>query len=187
MSTRKLTVALPDGLLARIRDRARQANHSVEAEILDLLAAAVPAHSTPTTDLTNATPATGKRPRTPRTERANSNGPSGGGEPRSAARPKATGPKDEEALPPDIAAAIERIPSLDDRALRAAMKPLITHKQAERLAELNYKAQDVGLTAAERAEQDDLVHISDKSVLVRAAVMAELHKRGVDVAKLIAT
>jgi plasmid stability protein len=187
MSTRKLTVALPDGLLARLRDRARQANHSVEAEILDLLAAAVPADPTPSTDLTKATPAAGKRPRMRRTERADANGQRGGGEPTSAARPKATGPKDEEALPADIAAAVERIPSLNDRALRAAMKPLMTRRQAERLAALNYKAQDEGLTAAERAEQDELLHISDKSMLVRAAAMAELHKRGVDVAKLIYT
>lgn len=43
MSTRKLTVALPDGLLARIRDRPRQANHSVEAKTLDLLATALSA------------------------------------------------------------------------------------------------------------------------------------------------
>jgi hypothetical protein len=30
-----------------------------------------------------------------------------------------------------------------------------------------------------------LLHIYDKSMLVRAAVMAELHKRGVNVAELI--
>ncbi|MBO0698002.1 MAG: hypothetical protein J2P46_06395 [Zavarzinella sp.] len=93
---------------------------------------------------------------------------------------------DEDALPADIAAAVARAGSLDDRALREAMKPLLTPKQARRLAELNYKAQDKGLTAAERAEQSALAHLADKSKVVRAAVMAELRKRGVDVANLIA-
>jgi plasmid stability protein len=170
MATRKLTVTVPDPLLARLRDRARRANRTVEAEVLDLLAAAVPADSDPARTPT----AGGRRPR--RSHRAEANGAA-------ASHPAADSP--DEALPPDIAAAVERVASLDDRALRAALKPLLTPRQAKRLAELNYKAQAKGLTAAERAEQDELVHMADKSMVVRAAVMAELHKRGVDVAKLI--
>ncbi len=90
-----------------------------------------------------------------------------------------------EALPPDIEEAIAAVALLDDRALRKAVKPIMTKKQANRLAELNYKAQDSGLTAAEKVEQDELLHVYDKTMLVRAAVMAELHKRGVNVAELI--
>jgi plasmid stability protein len=187
MATQKLTVALPDGLLARIRDRARRANRSVEAEVLDLLSAALPPDPTQPADLAKAPRAAGKRPRTPRTDRVESNGPGAGDRPRSAGRPEAAGSRDEEALPADIAAAVAGVASLDDRALREAMKPLMTPKQAKRLAALNYKAQDKGLTTAERAEQSELVHTADKSMIVRAAVMAELRKRGVDVAELIAT
>lgn len=42
MSSELLTVAVPENLLTRIRDRARQANRTVEAEVLDVLAGAIP-------------------------------------------------------------------------------------------------------------------------------------------------
>jgi Antitoxin FitA-like, ribbon-helix-helix len=187
MATQTLTVALPDSLLARIRDRARQANRTVEAEVLDLLSAAVPTDAAPPSGHPESPPAAGKQPRTRPADRAASNGKRGRAQVRSAARPKAAKSKDEEALPQDIADAVARIESLDDRALREAMKPLMTARQAKRLADLNYKAQDKGLTAAEKAEQAELLHIYDKSMVVRAAAMAELRKRGVDVAELIAT
>jgi hypothetical protein len=41
MSSELLTVAVPENLLTRIRDRARQANRTVEAEVLDVLAGAI--------------------------------------------------------------------------------------------------------------------------------------------------
>src|SRR5262245_33177686 len=43
MSSELFTVAVPDKLLARLRDRARRANRTVEAEMLDVLAEAIPA------------------------------------------------------------------------------------------------------------------------------------------------
>jgi len=91
----------------------------------------------------------------------------------------------ESGLPADIEKAIAGVAELDDRALRAAVKPIMTPKQSKRLAALNYKAQDEGLTAAERLERAELLHVYDKSMLVRAAALAELHKRGVDVSALI--
>jgi plasmid stability protein len=42
MSAQTLTVALPDPLYARLQRRASQANRTVEAELLDVLAASVP-------------------------------------------------------------------------------------------------------------------------------------------------
>ena len=93
---------------------------------------------------------------------------------------------DDERLTPDVVEAMAKVEHLDDEALRNAMTPILTKKQAMRLAALNYKAQDEGLTAAEKEEQDELLRIADKSMIVSAAVLAELHKRGVDVSKLIA-
>ncbi|HJZ90544.1 MAG TPA: hypothetical protein VKE40_06695 [Gemmataceae bacterium] len=186
MATQALTLELPDSLLARIRDRARRADRTVEAEVLDLLSAAVPTDAAPPSGHPESPPTAGKGPRTRPADRAASDGKRGRDGARSPARPKAARSKDEEALPQDIADAIARIESLDDRALREAMKPLMTARQAKRLADLNRKAQDQGLTAAERVEQSELLHIYDKSMVVRAAAMAELHKRGVDVAELIA-
>ena len=162
MPASPLTVTLPEPLLKQIRGRARRSKRTVEAEVIQLLSDAVAAG-----DRVSANGAPATKP---------------GGKP---GRPVAAD-SDDVALPPDIAKVVAVIPSLDDQALRARMKPLITPKQAERLAELNYKAQAKGLTAAERAEQERLLHVYEKAMVVRAAVMAELHRRGVDVAKLIA-
>jgi plasmid stability protein len=183
MATRKLTVTVPDPLLARLRDRARRANRSVEAEVLDLLAAAVPADSVPPADPAPvpAPTAEGKRPR--RSHRAESNGEPGGNRPRSA---KAAGPADEDALPPDIAEEVGRVEKLDTDGLLRAAKPAMSAKQSKRLADLNRKAQDEGLSAAEEKERDDLLHLYERAMVVRATALAELRKRGVDVSDLIA-
>jgi plasmid stability protein len=42
MSSQTLTVQLPEGLYSRLKQRAEQAKRSVEAELLDVLATAVP-------------------------------------------------------------------------------------------------------------------------------------------------
>jgi hypothetical protein len=153
MPSRSLTVTLPEPLLERIRGRARRAKRTVEAEVVRLLGEAVA---------------------------AGGNGSANGAKKLQTDRPKTAAPE-EGLLPPDIEEAMARVESLDDRALRKAVKPLMTRKQADRLAELNRKAQDEGLSAADEAESDRLLHVYDKSVLVRGAAMAELKKRGVDV------
>jgi plasmid stability protein len=135
MPANSLTVSVPQTLLTRIRDRAKQAKHSLEAEVVILLRDAVSA---------------------------------------------------DEQLPVEIELALAEIPRLDDRDLQKALKPTITKKQSERLAALTFKAQDKGLTTPERREQEELLRVADKSMLVRAAVLAELHKRGVDVSQYVA-
>lgn len=162
MPANPLTVTLPEPLLKQIRSRARRAKRTVEAEVIHLLSDAIAG--------TRRVPANGT--------------PKGNG--RVNPDPPAAGGPGDQTLAPDIAEAVARVRSLDGQALRAAMKPLITPKQAKRLAELNYKAQATGLTDAEESERDRLLHVYDKSMVVRAAVMAELHKRGVNVAELIA-
>jgi hypothetical protein len=156
MPSQKLSVAVPAGVLTQIRKRARQAKHSVEAEVVHLLAEAV----------------------------AGANG---------AVREKSPAGKkkkpieidDADKLPPDIEAAIAEVERLGDDDLNEALTPILTKKQAKRLADLNFKAQDTGLTAAEKIEQDELLHVAEKSMIVRAAVLAELRKRGVDVSRFV--
>jgi plasmid stability protein len=135
MSSQRLTVAVPDEVLARIRDRARQANRTVEAEVVNLL-----------TDATCA----------------------------------------EEALPADIEAAIAALGLLDESALRIAAESRLSKKESTRLAALHYKRQKDGLTRAEDKERRTLVHRYEKAMVIRATALAELHKRGVDVAEFIA-
>ena len=93
----------------------------------------------------------------------------------------------EERLPPDIEAAIADVERLDEAGLRRAVVPLMKPKQAKRLEALNYKEQDEGLTPAEQEEREKLSHLYDKSMIVRATALAELHKLGVDVNELIAS
>jgi hypothetical protein len=160
MPAKSLTVTLPEPLLERIRGQARRSKRTVEAEVVRLLSEAIGAAKNGSKN--------GSADEKPRTKRGES----------------ADAVQDE--LPPDIQEAMVRIESLDDRALHKALKPIMTKRQADRLAELNRKAQDEGLSDAEEAESDQLLHVYDKSVIVRSAAMAELHKRGFDVAKLIA-
>jgi plasmid stability protein len=54
MSTQTLTVPVPDSLLVRLTDRARQANRSVEAEVLDVLSTALSANAELPADLAEA-------------------------------------------------------------------------------------------------------------------------------------
>jgi hypothetical protein len=95
-------------------------------------------------------------------------------------------PEDESELAPDIAEAVAKLDRLDDNDLRKAAVPELSLKQSKRLVALNRKAQDEGLTEDEERERDELTHVYEKSMVVRASALAELHKRGVDVSDLIA-
>jgi hypothetical protein len=163
MPSKTLSVVIPDRVLTNIRKRARQAKRTVEAEIVSLLTEAVngangPMHKNPG--------------RVRKTKPTKTNAIA----------------EVEETLPPDIEAAIAEVEQLDDIGkLREAVVPLMKPKQAKRLEALNRKAQDEGLTDAEERERDELLHLYDKSMVVRATALAELHKRGVDVNELIAS
>lgn len=162
MAHNPVTVTLPEPLLSEIRGRARRAKRTVEAEVVQLLNDAV-------ADLRNgsANGTAGKRPRTRRGKRAEPD-------------------PFEDSLPSDVAAELARIEQLDEEGLRKAVHPLLTKKQGKRLADLNRKAQDEGLSKAEEKERDELLEIYEKSVVFRATALAELHKRGVDVSEYLA-
>ena len=87
---------------------------------------------------------------------------------------------------PRFVEAMAKIERLGTAELYEAVKPLMTAKQTKRVAALNRKAQDEGLSDAEENERNELLHVYDKPVLVRSAALAELHKRGVNVNELIA-
>jgi plasmid stability protein len=168
VSKQTLIVPVPDRLLARLRDRARKANRTVEAEVVDLLSAALSANNGVSAKVANI----GR-----------------GQKPKGRAKPNqhnvATEGDDDE-LPPDIAEAIAGIPLLDDAGLRRVAEAVLTRKESNRLAALNYKAQAGGLTGAEEQERDMLLHRYEKAMVVRATALGELHKRGVDISDLIA-
>jgi hypothetical protein len=101
-------------------------------------------------------------------------------------KPRAPSANGNGELAPDIAEALARLDRLDTPGLREAATPLITPKQAGRLADLNRKAQDTGLSDKEEQERDRLLHVYEKAMVVRAKVLAELHKRGEDISEFVA-
>ena len=111
--------------------------------------------------------------------------PSDGGHQRNGKSDVGVSHEDEE-LSPDIAAAIAQMKNLDETKLRHAVEDVLSTKDVRRLEALNRKAQNEGLSAAEQKERDELSHNYEKALVVRATALAELHKRGVDVADLIA-
>ena len=88
-------------------------------------------------------------------------------------------------LPSDIAEALTKIEHLDAEGLRQAAVPEISRKQSDRLAVLNRKAQDDGLSRAEEVERDKLLHLYEKSMVVRAKRWPS-SQAGLDVSDLIA-
>jgi plasmid stability protein len=47
MSTQTLTIELPDGIFSRLKSRADRANRTIEAELVDVLASAIPGEELP--------------------------------------------------------------------------------------------------------------------------------------------
>jgi len=134
MVNHSMSVQVPDSLYARLKERAAQAHHTVEDEVLSVLAAAVPR---------------------------------------------------EDALPPDVAEAVEALEFLDDASLwRAASSRLSSHA-GKRLESLNEKGQREGLTDEEQQDRARLVRQYERAMLVRAQAALLLKQRGHDVASLL--
>lgn len=134
MVNHSMSVQVPDSLYARLKERAAQAHHTVEDEVLSVLAAAVPR---------------------------------------------------EDALPPDVAEAVEALEFLDDASLwRAASSRLSSHA-GKRLESLNEKGQRERLTDEEEQDRARLVRQYERAMLVRAQAALLLKQRGHDVASLL--
>jgi hypothetical protein len=164
MPSQTLSVTVPPRVLTQIRKRAQNAKRTVEDEIVSLLADAVANGMASTNG--EVTPGVSAKSEEARDVH------------RLLAEAEAN-------LAPDIKEAIDRIEKLDDNALRKAVRPILKPKQAKRLEALNRKAQDDGLTGAEERERDELLHVYKKSMVVRAAALAELHKRGFNVSEFL--
>ncbi|MBO0697162.1 MAG: hypothetical protein J2P46_02090 [Zavarzinella sp.] len=133
MSSRTLTVAVPDNILARIRDRAKLANRSLEAEVVDLLTGAVAG---------------------------------------------------DDAVPADVEAAIAGFDLLDEPALRRAAESRLSPKDHARLEHLNRKRRNEETTKAEERQRRELLRRYERAMLIRAAALAELHRRDLEIPNL---
>ena len=85
----------------------------------------------------------------------------------------------------DIDAALSVMSFLSDADLRRAFKTVPTKKSQREMAELNDKAQSVGLSKTEKQRSEHLLEYFDQCQLIRANAAAILKQRGFDVNKLL--
>jgi plasmid stability protein len=90
-----------------------------------------------------------------------------------------------EALPADLAEALEPLGLLDDAALWEAARHRLTPEVAAQIDQLHLKQQREGLTEAERQTLAALVRQYEQTMLVRAQAAALLKQRGHDVRDLV--
>ncbi len=89
------------------------------------------------------------------------------------------------ALQPDLAAAVEPFPLLDDESLWRAARSRLAVEAAEQLEGLNVKRQRGGLPAEDELARAALIRQYERAMLIRAEAAAELHRRGHDVSGLV--
>jgi plasmid stability protein len=133
MSPRTVTLELPGLLYEQIEQRAAEAHRSVEAELLDVVATAVPA-------------------------------------------------SDE--LSPELADVVPSLTVLGDDDLRRAAESHLSGSLATRLEELNAKRRATGLDGLETEELSRLLHLYERTLLVRASAAKMLKDRGLDLPPL---
>ncbi len=86
-----------------------------------------------------------------------------------------------------VSAELAAMHLLSDASLWAATEPTMSGAQQRRLEQLNDLEDDRTLTAAECAEQTDLVREYQRSMLRRAQALAILRQRGFDVGSALET
>jgi len=89
-----------------------------------------------------------------------------------------------EALPDELERVLAHLAHLDDATLWQTARSRIPSEASERLEALNLKYQRAGRTPPEHAESNELVHLYERSMLVRAQAIALLKQRGHDVSSL---
>lgn len=85
----------------------------------------------------------------------------------------------------DIDAALKVMELLTDADLKRAFKTVPIKKSQREMAELNDKAQSIGLSKAEKQRSEQLREYFDQCQLIRANAAAILNQRGIDVDKLL--
>jgi len=90
------------------------------------------------------------------------------------------------ALPQDVERELAAFAFLSDEALwQLARATLSTAEQAE-LAELNYTAQDSGLSPGQQARREHLLNLYQRTMVRRSEATGHLQDRGRDISSLFA-
>jgi hypothetical protein len=90
-----------------------------------------------------------------------------------------------DALPSELAQAIEPLEGFDDEQLWRAARERLPDDVSAELEALHLKQQELGLTAAEHQRADELCLEYDRRMLVRARAAMLLKERGHDVSSLL--
>ena len=89
-----------------------------------------------------------------------------------------------EELPADIADELAQLAFLSDEELWQAARTTLAPEEAERMQALLLKRQREGLTPEEQQEAERLLHLYDRTMLVRAQAAVLLKERGHDISSL---
>jgi len=95
--------------------------------------------------------------------------------------------KDWDGIPADIADEMKQLAFLDDEHLWRAAKIKVSKKKSSRMQELGLKKQAEGVTDSELEEAEQLLHIANRVMLVRAEAAVLLKERGMIFRVLIPT
>lgn len=131
MSAHTITLHLPALLYQYLRARAEEAHRSLEAELLEVVATAIPAA---------------------------------------------------EELSPELSEAVSSLTVLADDELLRVTGSKMPSESAARLEELHWQRQRTGLTESESSELSHLMHLYEKTMLVRAQAALLLKQRGHEIA-----
>lgn len=97
----------------------------------------------------------------------------------------ATNISPENGLPPDLVAELAVLPRYSDAELWKTARARVSPLDGERLEEIHYHASARTLTVAERSEQQQLLAICNRVMLLRAKAAALLQERGHDISVLL--
>lgn len=134
MPGRAITIELPDDLYERLDRRAREAQRSLTAEVVYVLATSAP-------------------------------------------------PDDR--LTDELESELAAVALLNDDDLRRATRADFSARQSRRLQNLHFKMKDEGLTGEEQREEQQLMRAYERAMLIRAQALAELKRRGHDLAPFL--
>jgi hypothetical protein len=87
-------------------------------------------------------------------------------------------------VPSDVADEVEQLRFLDDEHLWRAAQLTVAEEKSERMQILSQKQKAEGLTVAEKEEIEQLQHLAQRVMLVRAEAAVLLQERGYNISRL---
>jgi len=97
---------------------------------------------------------------------------------------EALSPDEYAGIPGDIADEMRQLAFLDNDHLWRVARSVVPSEKSERMQELTWKSEQEGVTELEQEEIEQLLHLADRIMLIRAEAAVLLKKRGFNISKL---